>query len=84
MDDWCSTNRYQTAKDALEQNVDLYSIDFVMDVLAGKYGFRCQYDRKTNADTVWSVVYVIKKRRVYRVEGNPSRKKFKEDTRIMQ
>ena len=42
----------------------------------------CQYDRKTNADTVWSVIYDIKNKKIYRVEGNPSRKQFKEDTRL--
>jgi len=44
--------------------------------------FICQYDRKTNADTVWSVIYDIKNKKIYRVEGNPSRKQFKEDTRL--
>ena len=42
----------------------------------------CQYDRKTNADTVWSVIYDIKNKKVYRVEGNPSRKKLKENLRL--
>ena len=53
-----------------------------MDLLCGKYGFVCQYDRKTNADTVWSVVYDLKNNKVYRVEGNPCRKKFKKDIRF--
>lgn len=53
-----------------------------MNLLGGKYGFMCQYDRKTNADTVWSVVYDLKNKQIWRVEGNPGRKKFKEDTRF--
>ncbi len=53
-----------------------------MNLLSGKYGFMCQYDRKTNADTIWSVVYDLKSNHIWRVEGNPSRKKFKEDTRF--
>ena len=42
----------------------------------------CQYDRKTGADTVWSVIYDIQNLKVYRVEGNPSRKQFEEDKRL--
>ena len=50
--------------------------------IGGKYGFMCQYDRKTNADTVWSVVYDLKNNKIWRVEGNPGRKKFKKDIRF--
>lgn len=42
----------------------------------------CQYDRKKSADTVWSIIYDLKCKQMWRVEGNPSRKKFKEDTRM--
>lgn len=82
IDDWYSEERYQTARCALEQNKNGYSTAFAQDVLSGKYGFMCQYDRKQNADTVWSVVYDLKRKQIWRVEGNPSRKKFKEDTRL--
>jgi predicted choloylglycine hydrolase len=82
IDDWRSTERYLTARTALVQNKGDYSVAFAQDVLAGKYGFMCQYDRKQNADTVWSVVYDLKRKQIWRVEGNPSRKKIKEDTRF--
>ena len=36
---------------------------------SGKYGFMCQYDRKTDADTAWSVIYDIKNNEIFRVEG---------------
>lgn len=42
----------------------------------------CQYDRSMDADTVWSVIYDIKNSCIYRVEKNPKRKEFKEDTRL--
>ena len=42
----------------------------------------CQYDRRKGADTVWSVVYDVKNKKIYRVEGNPSRKPYKEDLRF--
>lgn len=82
IDDWRSCDRYETTKNALANNKDKYSLDFAMNLLGGKYGFMCQYDRKTNADTVWSVVYDLKNNQIWRVEGNPGRKKFKEDIRF--
>ncbi len=42
----------------------------------------CQYDRKTGKDTVWSVIYDVTGGKIYRCEGNPSRKRFLEDKRI--
>jgi len=57
-------------------------VEYAKATLSGKYGFMCQYDRKKNADTVWSVVYDLKRKQVWRVEGNPSRKPFKEDIRM--
>lgn len=82
IDGWRSEERYETAKAALMENSEKYSVTFAQRLLGGEYGFMCQYDRKKNADTVWSVVYDIKDRKVYRVEGNPGRKKFVEDTRM--
>ncbi|HKM34077.1 MAG TPA: C45 family peptidase [Lachnospiraceae bacterium] len=82
LDDWRSKDRYTTAKTALHSHKDRYSLDFAQNLLSGKYGFMCQYDRKKNADTVWSAIYDVKNFKIYRVEGNPSRKKYKEDERM--
>ena len=82
IDDWKSDKRYETAYTALNIHCEQYSLEFAQELLGGKFGFMCQYDRKTGADTVWSVVYDLKNKKVYRVEGNPSRKKFVEDTRM--
>lgn len=82
IDDWFSDDRYNTARNALEHKKSTDGLKFVMDLLGGKYGFMCQYDRKKNADTVWSVIYDLKNNKIWRVEGNPGRKKFKEDTRF--
>jgi predicted choloylglycine hydrolase len=82
IDDWRSDERYHTAATALGKNRGQYSVDFAKALLAGKYGFICQYDRKKGADTVWSVVYDLTDNTVYRVEGNPSRKAFRNDERM--
>ena len=56
--------------------------EMAVGLLSGKHGFLCQYDRKTGKDTVWSVIYDLTNKKIFRTEGNPSRKKYKEDTRF--
>lgn len=82
IDDWKSNERYQVAYSALQQNKNQLSLNLAKNILSGKHGFMCQYDRKKDADTVWSVIYDTKNKRIYRVEGNPSRRAFKEDCRF--
>jgi len=81
VDDIHSEDRYITAKNALK-NAKNYSVKFAKDVLSGRYGFMCQYDRKLGFDTVWSSVYDLKNKKIYRSEGNPSRVRYKEDKRL--
>ena len=82
VDNWKSEERYLVAYDTLKKHKNNYSFDLIRDILAGKYGFMCQYDRKTDADTVWSVIYDIKSNNIFRVEGNPKRKTYKKDDRL--
>ena len=83
IDDWRSDERYSAAYNALREHRNHFSVELARDILSGKYGFMCQYERNTGADTVWSVIYDIKNKKIFRVEGNPSRKKFVEDTRMI-
>lgn len=82
IDDWKAEERYIVAYNALKQNKKNFSFQLAKEILSGKYGFMCQYDRRTGADTVWSVIYDIKNNKIYRAEGNPSRKKFVNDERM--
>lgn len=75
-----SQERFLVAKEALSKTKEL-SLTFMQELLSGKHGFMCQYDRKTGIDTVWSSIYDITDKRIYRVEGNPSRKRYIEDKR---
>ena len=79
-DTWFSEERYQTLIRALPNGVR--EIEDAMDLLAGKKGFLCQYDRGTGKDTVWSVVYDLTAGCTYRAEGNPARKPFRRDDRL--
>jgi len=82
IDDWRSEERYLVACNSLRENKNHFSVALAEDILSGKYGFMCQYERSKGADTVWSVIYDVKNKKIYRVEGNPSRKKFVEDSRM--
>jgi len=79
-DNWNAFERYNTMKNAFEKFKP--SIEFAKNLLSGEYGFICQYDRKKNADTVWSVIYDLTDYKILRVEGNPSRKEYQEDNRF--
>jgi predicted choloylglycine hydrolase len=77
-----SGERYRTAFDALK-NMD-YSDpeEHAKNILSGKYGFMCQYDKRLNFDTIWSSVFDITVNKVFRAEGNPAKKKYVEDKRL--
>lgn len=74
--------RYQTTYNALK-NID-YSdgVEHAKNILSGKYGFMCQYDKALNFETIWSSVFDISNNKIYRAEGNPQRTKFIEDKRL--
>ncbi|TFG03421.1 MAG: acyl-CoA--6-aminopenicillanic acid acyl-transferase [Promethearchaeota archaeon] len=80
--DYLSDVRYQTALNALK-NVDYEdSVDHAIEILCGKHGFMCQYDKELNFETIWSSVFDISKNRIYRAEGNPQKIKYIEDKRL--
>jgi predicted choloylglycine hydrolase len=76
-----SKERYKVARQALNANNN-YSCELAKNILGGKYGFMCQYERKLGFDTLWSTVYDLKNDRIFRAEGNPSKARFKEDIRL--
>ena len=81
IDNWQAQKRYQTIKEAILTD-KINDFNDAAALLSGRYGYICQYDRKTGKDTVWSVIYDVKNKRIFRVEGNPSRKSFMEDKRF--
>jgi predicted choloylglycine hydrolase len=77
-----SYERYKTGYDALSKGFDNVAVRHAKDILSGKFGFMCQYEKELNFDTVWSSVFDISHNKIYRAEGNSSRTKFKEDIRL--
>jgi len=82
-DNWyLSKDRYETVQNALSNELSAKDRLYAQDILSGKMGFLCQYDKKLNFDTIWSVVYGLTDMSIFCAEGNPSKTKFKEDTRL--
>ena len=79
LDEIYSHSRYDTLN---RQDYSDYKLENVFELLSGKRGFLCQFDRSKGIDTIWSAVYDLKAKSIYRAEGNPSRKKFILDERM--
>lgn len=80
-ENWYLTNdRYETCNASLKEvNKD---IEFAKKLASGEKGFVCQYPKKLNFETLWSSIYELTELKIFRAEGNPSKTKFKEDTRL--
>lgn len=81
-DTWHSDARLKTMESTLLRNSGDMDIPSAMALLSGKNGFMCQYDRLQGMDTAWSVLYDLKKKEIFRAEGNPGRVPFKQDGRF--
>jgi len=82
IDTWRAEERYDTLVRALTARQGSLDIPAAQDLLAGKDGFLCQYDRKAGTDTVWSVIYDLTGKNIFRAEGNPMRYCFEKDERF--
>lgn len=80
-DDSFSRKRFDTLTHAFQAKPD-QPLQFATDLLSGKKGFLCQYDRSQGLDTVWSSIYNLTDHQIYRCEGNPSRDSYQLDTRL--
>jgi predicted choloylglycine hydrolase len=79
---YLSEERYQTVYNALLGIDCSDGVAYAKEILSGKYGFICQYDKQLHFDTIWSSVFDISDKKIYRAEGNPLKTKLKEDTRL--
>lgn len=77
-----SQTRYETVVNALKAGEKEYSLDYARKILSGELGFICQYEKKLKFDTLWSSVVSLNDLKIYRAEGNPSKAKFIQDTRL--
>lgn len=80
-DDWFARRRYETLVRALGADAPVDAAG-AQELLAGKRGFLCQYNRAEGRDTVWSAVYDLGQGEIFRAEGNPARVPFRRDLRF--
>lgn len=77
-----SQNRYDTACKALKKPGLTGGTELAENILGGRYGFMCQYEKESGFDTIWSSIFDVKNKKVLRTEGNPAKTKFTEDNRL--
>ena len=81
-DDWRAEERYLTLTRSLAAWGPELDLQAGQDLLSGRMGFLCQYDRREGRDTVWSVLYDTASGTLLRAEGNPGRLPFQPDSRL--
>jgi len=79
-----SETRYKTIYDALIEHNGKTNLSTTQKILSGHYGFVCQYDKRTNIDTLWSFITSLNEPSIIRAEGNPSTTKYKKDNRLSE
>lgn len=83
--DYDSYKRYKVVLDSFSLGyIREDYIETTQNLLKGYYGFMCQYDDKSNFETIWSSIFDLESLIVYRAEGDPRKKKFIEDKRLTQ
>lgn len=78
---YSSKERYLTAYHALMNGHNSSPIDYAEDILRGKHGFMCQYDKSLNFETIWSSLFDLSEMRLFIAEGDPRKVGYSEDLR---
>jgi len=75
---YSSKARYETAYSALNNLNTENEIEYIKNILRGKFGFMCQY-RKIKFETIWSTIFDITERRMFLAKGNPEETDYEEE-----
>ena len=82
--DYDSHLRYRVVMKSFQDHIKGNYNDTTMSLLRGEYGFMCQYDSEPDFETVWSSLFDLKSLEIYRAEGDPRKKEFVMDNRLMK
>ena len=77
-----SLERYNTVINAFRAYRGNDIISCIEEILKGRHGFMCQYEKDLNFETIWSSVFDLDTLDIYRAEGDPRRKKNISDERL--
>ena len=83
VEDYDSGERYKVVIKSFSTSIREDFIETTKRLLKGDYGFMCQYDDDPDFETVWSSVFDLKSLMIYRAEGDPRKKKFITDSRLL-
>lgn len=82
VDTWQSEERSRTLERFLSSHPEGLTVAKAQGLLSGQRGFLCQYSPSTGKDTLWSTVYDLSNRQIFRAEGNPAQAPYKLDSRF--
>lgn len=77
-DTYSSKARYETAYKALYNMDSENEIEYIKNILRGKFGFMCQY-RNIHFETIWSTIFDNSENIMFLAKGNPRETEYEED-----
>jgi predicted choloylglycine hydrolase len=77
-----SEERYRTAYTALKNKTHCCPTDYAREILQGRHGFMCQYEKSQNFETIWSSVFDLSELTIYLSGGDPRRSAYLKDLRL--
>ena len=80
--EYSSQMRYETAFNALSRNMAGSPVEYAAEILKGKYGFMCQYEKSLEFETIWSTIIDVDNNMIQIAEGDPRKAKYKIDKRL--
>ena len=75
---YSSKARYATAYSALNDFDSKSEIEYIKNILRGKFGFMCQY-RKIKFETIWSTIFDITENNMFLAKGNPEETEYEKE-----
>ena len=80
-ENWYQTRDRLATLEAVLANGNM-TFEECKELLSGKRGFLCQYEKKLHFETIWSAVYDLNSLCNEICEGNPAKSAFRPDTRL--
>ena len=80
-ENWYQTRDRLATLEAVLANGNM-TFEECKELLSGKRGFLCQYEKKLHFETIWSAVYDLNSLSHEICEGNPAKSAFRSDTRL--
>lgn len=77
-----SQERLKTVQNACLNKKEEIDIEWLKKLFSGQMGFLCQYQPEEGMDTLWSVIYDLKRREIHLCPQNPWHGEYQKETRF--